>query len=287
MTAVFKREFKAYFDNMTGYIFCAFILLFAGIYTMVLNLKSASANFEYVVGNMAFIFLIAIPILTMRIIAEERKQRTDQLLYSLPLSMSEVVLGKYFAMLAVLLIPTLIMGLYPLILTIFGQVNLIAAYGTIFGFFLLGAGLISIGMFISSLTDNQVVAVVGSFIVILLNYFMGTLADYVSHSATATFFAFAIIIAMVAFLVYVMTKSSVIAVLVGIIGEAALLVVKLVNGDTLYGLFPEIMGKISLFERFYSFPNGVFDMTAVVYLLAVSALFVFFTVQVMEKRRWS
>lgn len=287
MKAIFKREFKSYFDNILGYIFCAFILLFAGIYTMALNLKSGSANFEYVLGNMAFIFLIAVPILTMRVVAEDRKQKTDQLLYSLPVSMTEVVMGKFFAMMAVLLIPVAIIGTYPLILSAFGKISLFAAYGSLLGFYLLGGSLIAMGMFISSLTDNQVVAVIASFIVMLLNYFIGTLADYISYSANATFIAFVVIIVAVAFILYYMTKNSLLAVIAAAIMEVFLIIIKVSNPDSLYGVFPKIMNKISVFERFYNFPNGMFDITAIVYFLAVIVLFVFFTVQSMEKRRWS
>ena len=287
MTAIFKREFKSYFNNILGYMFCAFILLFAGIYTMVINLKSGSANFEYVLGNMAFIFLIAVPILTMRVVAEERRQRTDQLLYSLPVTMTEVVFGKYFAMLAVLFIPLAIMGIYPLILSAFGNVNLFASYGTLLAFFMLGASLIAMGLFISSLTDNQVVAVIGCFIIVLLNYYIGTLASYVSYSVNATFFAFVIIIAAAAFLIYYLTKNSLLSLIVAAIAEIAIIAVKFANPDSLYGVFPKIMDKISVFERFYTFPNGVFDITSLVYYIVVIAAFLFFTVQSMEKRRWS
>ncbi len=287
MTAIFKREFRSYFNNILGYIFCAFILLFAGIYTMAINLKSGSANFEYVLGNMAFIFLIAVPILTMRSIAEDRKQKTDQLLYSLPVSMTEVVMGKFLAMIAVLLIPIVIVGLYPLILSAFGNVNMFAAYGTLLGFFLLGSCLIAMGLFISSLTDNQVVAVIASFIVMLLNYFVGTLADYLSYSPNATFIAFTVIIVAVAAVLYYMTKNSMLAVIVAAILEIFLVIIKVSNSDSLYGLFPRIMDKISVFERFYNFPNGMFDITTIVYFLVITAIFLFFTVQSMEKRRWS
>lgn len=287
MTAIFKRELKSYFNNILGYIFCAFILLFAGIYTMVINLKSGSANFEFVLGNMAFIFLIAVPILTMRVVAEERRHKTDQLLYSLPITMTEVVFGKYLAMLAVLFIPLAIISVYPLILSLFGNVNFFASYGSLLAFFMLGASLIAMGMFISSLTDNQVVAVIGSFILVLLNYYIGTLAGYVSYSANATFIAFVIVIAAVAFLIYYLTKNSLLAVIIAAIAEIALIAVKLVNPDSLYGLFPKIMDKISVFERFYTFPNGVFDITSLVYYIVVIAAFLFFTVQSMEKRRWS
>ena len=103
MTAVLRHELSSYFTNVTGYVFGAFLLLFAGIYTMVINLQSASPYFEYVLMNMDFIFLIIVPILTMRVIAEERRQKTDQLLYSLPLTMTQVALGKYLAMLVMFL----------------------------------------------------------------------------------------------------------------------------------------------------------------------------------------
>jgi ABC-2 type transport system permease protein len=110
MKAVFKHELSSYFTGLTGYIFGAFLLLFAGIYTMIYNLQQYMlVNFEYVLGEMSFIYLIIVPILTMRILAEERRQKTDQLLYSLPLTMTQVVLGKYFAMLVMLLIPCAIM----------------------------------------------------------------------------------------------------------------------------------------------------------------------------------
>lgn len=287
MKAILMREFRSFYTSLIGYIFSAFIILFAGIYTSSLCLKGMSANFEYVLGNMSFIYLIAVPILTMRSIAEERRQKTDKLLYSLPVSMTGVVMGKYFALLAALFIPTAVVGLYPLILKPFGDINLLASYGALFGFFLLGASLIAIGLFISSLTESQIVAVTGCFALILLNYFIGALASYFSYSQNANFITVTVIIIGIAALIWLFTKNSVLAVLFGAVFEVILSVIKIVNGDLLYGLMPKIMDKISLFERFYNFPNGVFDITAVVYFIAVSALFLFFTVQVMEKRRWN
>lgn len=135
MKAVFRHELSSYFTNLTGYVFGAFLLLFAGIFTMVYNLKSALTNFEYVLGNMSFVFLVIVPILTMRVLAEERRQKTDQLLYSLPLTMTKVVLGKYAAMLMMLLLPVGIVCLYPLILSSFGHVYLPASFSAIAGFF--------------------------------------------------------------------------------------------------------------------------------------------------------
>lgn len=287
MKAIFKREFKSFFNGMLGYIFCAFILLFAGIFTMIINLKALSARFEDVIASMWLIFLIAVPILTMRTFAEERKQKTDILLYSLPVSMAEVVLGKFLALICVFLIPIAIIGIYPLILSVFGNVNLFASYGTLFAFFMLGASLISMGMLVSSLTDNQVVAVVASFVLVLLNYFIATLSDYVSHNATATFVAFAVIIIAITLLLDYLTKNSVFSLIIGALGIVLLTVFKMNSPELLSGLFPKIMNTVSVFERFYIFPDGVFDISALVYFVTVTVVFLFFTVQVLEKRRWN
>ena len=134
---------------MTGYLFIGFLLLFVGVYSYVYNIQNSLANFEYVLSGMSFVFLLIIPVLTMGVIADEKRRNTDQLLYSLPLSMTEVVLGKYFAMLVVLLIPTAIICIYPLVLNLFGNVYLLKTFGAIIGFFFLGAALIAVGMFVS------------------------------------------------------------------------------------------------------------------------------------------
>lgn len=167
MRAVFRHELSSYFTGVTGYVFSAFLLLFTGIYTMVYNLQSASVHFEYVLGSMSFVFLIIVPILTMRVLAEERRQKTDQLLYSLPLTMTQVVLGKFAAMLVVLAVPMAVICLYPVVLSAYGNVYLPAAYGAIVGFFFLGMALLAIGMYISSVTESQAVAAGLCFVVML------------------------------------------------------------------------------------------------------------------------
>ena len=154
MKAVFKHELSSYFTSLIGYVFGAFLLLFAGIYTMIVNINSKLTNFEYIFGNMSFVFLVIVPVLTMRVLAEERRQKTDQLLYSLPLSMTKVVLGKYLAMLVMLVIPMAIVCLYPLILSAYGNIDFTMVLNGALGFFLLGAALLAIGMYVSSLIKN-------------------------------------------------------------------------------------------------------------------------------------
>lgn len=287
MTAVFRHELSSYFKSVSGYVFGAFLLLFAGIYTTDINLNAGLTNFEYVLDYMCIIFLIIVPILTMRVVAEERRQRTDQLLYSLPLTMTEVVLGKYGALLVVFLAPMAVIGVYPLILSAFGNVYLPAAYSAWLGFFLLGAALLAIGMFISSLTESQAVAAGLCFVVMLVNYFITSLAGFISTTAFASFASFTVVILALAGIVWFMTRSGLASGVLALVLEAVLLFFHAGDTSAFEGLFPEVMENLSLFDQFYQFVNGVFDLRAVVYLLSVSGLFLFLTVQSLEKRRWS
>ena len=180
MKAIFERELRSYYTSVSGYVFAAFLLLFAGIYTMSVCLIGGYANFEYVLGNMSFIFLLIVPVITMKTFAEERRQHTDQLLYALPIGMNRVVLGKYLALLAVFAVPMLIVALYPLVLNLYGTLSFRTILVSYIGFLLLGASLLAIGMFISSLTESQPLAAGGTFLILLLNFFSGSLASYVS-----------------------------------------------------------------------------------------------------------
>ena len=286
MTAIYRRELGAYFHSMLGYLFTAFVLIFAGIYTMAYNLSGAYANFAYVLDAISFIYLIAVPILSMRSIAEERRQKTDQLLYALPIPVSGVVLGKYLAMVTVLLVPVAIMALYPLILTQFGAVSLPTAYGALAAFFLLGASLLSVGLFISSLTENPVSAAVLTLVATLLLYFMSGLADFVSGDAFASLTALSLAVVVFALILYLLSRNPIVSLGVGLLGVGALAAGYAVNSAAFEGLFADIMTQLSVFDRFYGFIGGVFDLTAVVYDLSMIAVFLFLTVQAMEKRRW-
>ncbi|MBE5766591.1 MAG: ABC transporter [Clostridiales bacterium] len=287
MIAVLKRELNSYFKGIIGYLFAAFLLVFAGIYTMAFNLSGQYAYFEYALDSISFIYLIGVPILTMRAVAEEKRQKTDQLLYSLPISVTSVVVGKYFAMLAVLLVPTLVMACYPLVLTLFGNPYLPTAYSSLFAFFMLGATLLSIGLFISSVTESQIASAVICLVTMLILYFMSDLAGFVSADATASLIALGILAVICAVIFYLFTKNWVVSFLIGGLGLGGLLVWFNVDAAAFSGLFPNVMKSLSAFDRFYGFINGVFDLTAIVYFLSVIAVFLFFSVQVLEKRRWS
>lgn len=287
MRAVLRHELSSYFTNLSGYVFGAFLLLFAGIYTMVYNIQSAIVNFEYVLSGMSFVFLVIVPILTMRVLAEERRQKIDQLLYSLPLTMAQVVLGKYLAMLVIFAVPLLIISLYPIVLTSFGNVYLPAAFSAIVGFFFLGAALIAIGMYVSSVTESQAVAAGLCFVVMLLNYFISDLADMASTEAFGSLLALAVVWLVACAAVYLMTKNGFAALVSAAVLLGGTVAAYLLDPTAFEGLFPEIMEKISLFEQFYAIINGVFDLRSIVYFCSVTGVFLFMSVQSMEKRRWS
>ena len=287
MTAVYKRELRSYINGMTGAIFAGFVLLLAGIYMVVYNLMGLYPYFEVILSNVAFIYMFAVPVLTMRSIAEEKHSRTDQLLYSLPMSVSSIVLAKYLAMVTVLAVPCAVMCLCPLILASFGTVYFTTAYASLLAFFLLGSSLIAIGMFISSLTESQVIAAVVSLAVMVFINLMSGLANLIpatSGASLAGFIAIAVIIGMI---VQVMIKSSVISVAVSVVLTAGCVLVYLGNPAVFEGAIPSLLSSMALFDRMGSFQSGMFDLTAIIFYLSVIALFVYLTVQSMEKKRWN
>lgn len=287
MFAIYKKELKNYFINMTGYIFIGFILAITGIFTTLINLISTYPSFENVLSNITIVFLLIVPILTMRSVAEERHSKTDQLLYSLPVSVTQIVLAKYLAMFTVFLIPVSIIGLYPLILSIFGTVYLGTAYGALLGFTLLGAALIAIGMFMSSLTESQVIAAVTSFGVIFAMYLMSAIASLIPAGAMASLIAFAVVVLIFAAIVYSLTKNSTVAGITAAAGAFILAGIYFINSSIFDGLFANVLNWLSVFDRFSAFTTGLFDLTSVVYYVSLIVLFVFATVQSVEKRRWS
>ena len=287
MIAIFRHELSSYFTSLTGYVFGAFLLLFAGIYTMVYNLNNLVTNFEYVPGSMPFVFLVIVPILTMRVLAEERRQKTDQLLYSLPITTLEIILGKYLAMLVLFLIPMGIISLYPLIFSQFGDVYLPTSYGSILAFFIMGSALIALGMFISSLTDNQGLAAGIGIAIILFNYYSVSLSEQVSSTAIGAVIATLVLILVLGAIIRYLTGNENLAFWCSIALIALVAVLFYLDSSAFEGLLPELMAKLSLFDRFTTIVNGVFDITAIVYYLSIIVFFLFLSVQSLEKRRYN
>lgn len=287
MIAILKHELRNYFHSLTAYVFGAFLLAVVGFAAVLCNIQAAFSNFEFVFYFSSLIFVIIVPILTMRTIAEERKQKTDQLLYSLPITTTQIVLGKYLALLVVYLIPLCIISFYPLIFSLFGDVYLLTSYGSIAAFFLMGVAFLAMGIFISSLTDNQGFAAGITIALILFNYYSVSLSEYTSSTmfgSLLTFYALAIVVGVV---VRVLTKNDALAYGVSIVLLLGIAILCFVDSSLFEGLLPAMTETLSLFERFNSFVNGVFDMTTIVYYLSVIVFFLFLSVQSLEKRRYN
>jgi ABC-2 type transport system permease protein len=287
MIAVLKHELRTYFRSLTAYVFGAFLLVFMGIGAMFYNLQQAISNFEYVLSFGSLIFVVIVPILTMRVIAEERKQKTDQLLYSLPITTTEVILGKFLALLVVYLIPLCIISVYPLIFAQYGEVYLPTSYGSLLAFFLMGAALIAVGVFISSLTENQGFAAGIGIAVILFNYYSVSLAEYVSSTALGSVIALIVIIFLLGAVILHLTKNEKLAYGLGLVLMVGVYVTYFLDQSKFENLMPNVMKQLSLFSRFSTFVNGVFDLTAIVFYLSVIVFFLFLSVQSLEKRRYN
>ncbi len=288
MSAVYKKELKSYFTNMTGYIAIALILAMTGFIVKIVSFSGGYPTMELALPTIALILMLAVPILTMKSFAEERHQKTDLLLYTLPLKTSEIVLGKYLAMMTVLAIPTVIMMFYPLILSLYGNVGFLASYTSILAFYLLSGAMVAICMFMSSLTESQVIAAVLGAAALILCYASPLLVSALPNTAVASFIAFSVLVFVIGLIVYYAVKNYWIAFTSAIVIEAGLMLVYLTNKTVFAGLFQKFISALSIFEPLSSFvSNQLVDMTTLIYYLSISFLFCFLTAQTVEKRRWS
>lgn len=287
MTAVYKRELKSYLTSMIGYLFIFFILVLAGIYFSAYQLSSAYPKFEYTMSALTFVFLISVPILTMRVLAEERKQKTDQLLLTSPVSVKGIVMGKYLALVTVFAIPMAVMCTYPLIMSKFGTISYKGAYTAILGFFLLGCANIAIGVFFSSITESQVIAAVLTFVFLFAFYMMSGISSFFSQTALSTCIAFCCLILALCIIIYTMIKNTIISAVICICGEAALVVTYIVKSSIFEGGIQKILEVFNLSAHYENFTNNILDVTGIVYFISVIAICIFLTVQSIVKRRWN
>lgn len=287
MIAILKREIGDYFNTMTGYIFAAVLLLFAGIYVMVFNLRQGYANFEYVLSYLSFLLIIAIPLITMKIFAEERRQKTDQLLFSLPISTTQIALGKFLALAFVILLPCAVMAVYPLALAALGKVNLQTAYSTLLAFFLLALLLASIGMLISSLCENQAAAAGICFAILLVLYYAESLSSYVTASFPGTMLAFSGCMIALGLIISVSARNIRAGIVTGICGELICLVCALAWRAGFSQLLVVGMQKLAVFDLFFSFVDGMMDLRILFYYVSLTAFMLLLTILTLEKRRWN
>ena len=285
MLAVYKKELRSYLTSMIGYVFIAFILLILGIYFTAYNLQYASPDFGATLSAVTFLFLIITPILTMRILSEEKKNKTDQLLLTAPVPVWKIVMGKYLSMITIYLIP--VVGLYPFIMGRYGTVSYTTTYTAVFGFFLLGCAQIAVGLFLSSITESQIIAAVITFAVLFCSYVMDGISSFFSSTSSASFMTFLVISVLIALVVYQMTKDMILSSVLGIVLIAVNVVLYIVKSSLYEGLIQKLLDLLSIANHYDSFVGGILDVSGIIYMLSVICIFVFLTIQCIQKRRWS
>ena len=280
MKAIFNREFKSYFTSMIGPVFVAALVLVTGIYFMVYNMSYGYPYFAYTLSASAIVFVLTVPLLTIRSVSFSG--------IPIPVSVTQIVLGKFFSMAAVVAIPCVIFCLCPLIIKSTGTAYFLVDYSTILVYFLIGCAYVAIGMLISAMTESVIIAAVGTIITLLLINLSNGLSKYVPNTAIASLIGCLILLVLLCVIVYVMTKSN--AATFGLlIGGAAVLIILYVVKPALFeGLIPGMIENIAFAKVMTSFVSDyVFDVKGVVELISICAACIFLTTQVIQKRRWS
>lgn len=232
MRAIFWKEVKSYFYSPVAYVLIGMFTLISSIFFWP-NLLSMNGEFNSNLATMGYILIFLVPILTMRILAEDRKNGTEVLLLTSPVNLAGIVIGKYFAALSVFLVMVIVSFIYPIILCAFGASITPQLVGGYVGFILLGASFISVGVFASALSENQVIAAIVSFVGLLIMW----IADGIG----------------------------------GMVG----------------GFLAKILYWFSLLSRYDDFNRGVLSLSAIVYYLSFISVFIFLTIMIIERRRWS
>jgi len=234
MLAIWKREVQAYFYQPIAYVLIGLFFLISSIFFTLGTVASGYAEMSYMLQNVIFIFIFIIPILTMRILTEDRKNGTEVLLVTSPASVTQIVLGKYLASFTVFLVMFASTILYTIILFILGgHPEIPRLIGGYIGFLLLGACFTAIGVLASSLTESQIVSAIISFVFLLIINLIDAIASFLG------------------------------------------------------GFFAKVLDIFSLLSRYNDLNSGIFDITSIIYYLSFTAVILFLTTRVIDKRRWS
>lgn len=287
MTAIFKREFKSCFTGMIGWVIAAVSLFFLGLYFTNRNLLYASSDFASVLYTMTMILLFLLPAISMRSFAEERKNKTDQLLLTSPVSIPAIVAGKFLAELAVFALPLAAAVVMPLLLQAFGTVSLVAAYSALLGYLLLGGACLAVGTWISALTENQILAYLATFGALLVAYLMNGIQTMFTTGNLLAFIVFMIVLLVASVLVGVICKRLAVGAVVFCAGAVVLFVLFQLRPAWLLTAFNAVLSALALFEPFKDIVGGMFSIPAIVYYLSVMGLFLFLTGQALARRRWN
>jgi ABC-2 type transport system permease protein len=287
MIAILKRELKSYFLTPIGYIYMGSFLLVTGIFFTFINILTQSPQYTGFLGEVLFIYLFAIPLLTMRLFSEERRQRTDQLLLTSPVSVAAIVVGKFFAAFVLYLLTLVVTVFYTLVIAVFGDLAVWETVGSYIGFIFLGASYITVGVFISAGTENQFTAALVSFFSLLLIWIIDPLVNIVPSDVISGLIFAALIALLAGLFLYTNLKNIYLGIGAVVIGGLIITALYFWNRDVFNGLFQKTLSWFSLNQRYNDFTLGILKVEALFYYTSFSGLFLFLTVRLIEKRRWN
>lgn len=287
MLAVFKRELKNYFLTPTGYVFLSLFLLLAGVFFVTGNLLTGNTRYIGFLGSILFIFLLIVPVLTMRLLSDEKRLKTDQLLLTVPVRISAIVVGKFLAALAFFTVGLLVTVLYAVLIAVYGTLDLWETVGGYLGFILVGGAFISVGLFISGLTENQVVAAISTFAALLLMWLIDWIQKAVPTDLSSGVVFSALLALGLAAWLYLSTRNWIVAAAAALAGALIIGALFLFAKQSFIGLVATALSWFSLLDRYQSFSSGILSLSDTVYYLSFISFFLYLTVRTIEKRRWS
>jgi ABC-2 type transport system permease protein len=287
MFAIFKRELRAYFLTPIGYIYMGLFLLLTGIFYFFNNLLPARSRFTGFLGSILLIYLFAVPLLTMRLFSEEKRQKTDQMLLTSPVSITGIVAGKFFAAMVVYCGTLLFTAAYAVVIAFYGELQTWETLGSYIGFIFLGSAYISVGIFISALTENQLSSALVSFFVLIFIWLIDSVSQIVPSDTWSGFISAVVILMFLLVFLYFSTKNWVIV--LGAFGFGGLVTGGLyfLKRDIFSGFIRKFLGWFSLNSRYHPFSTGLLRLDSLLYFVSFSGLFLFLTVRLIEKRRWN
>ena len=287
MTAVYRKEMRSYLTNMTGAVAVAVMLLVTGLMFRYYNLYYGLLTLHYAISNSALIFYIVVPVLSMRVFAEERRNRTDQLLLTSPCSLTEIVAGKYLALISVFAIPVVVMCFFPLIMNSFGSETLLWDYLCILAFFVMGCAYLAVGMFISSCTENVIIAAVLCILFVFLTQMMSGIFTIISGGALQSLLFILVLALLCGLLMDFMTRNALVGTAVGAAAALALLAAYYFRPSWFGGRTESVLRIFDFATHFEDFAGGSFSLTNLLFFISYIAAGVILTVQSLLKRRWS
>ena len=287
MFAVFKREFKAYFVTPIGYLYMGLFLLLTGVFYFFDNLLNQRSHFTGFLGSILLIYLFAIPLLTMRLFSEEKRQKTDQLLLTCPISITGIVCGKFLAALAVYIGTLVFTSLYAVVIAVYGDLQTLETLGSYIGFIFLGACYISIGIFISASTENQITAALVSFFVLMFIWLIDPVSQMVPSDTRTGLVSAAVLLAALLLFLFINTRNWIIVLGAALVGAFTIGGFWLLRPQVFFGFIQRFMSWFSLNNRYQPFSMGLLKFDSLLYYASFSGLFLFLTIRLIEKRRWN